>query len=150
MQNGPIIIEKAGFSDLLVLQKLEKACFDKDAWPLFDLAGVLTLPRIIRLKAIVSCKMAGFIAGDADNQNIGWVSTIGVFPEYRRMGVGAALLKAFEADVSTPEIRLTVRQSNQPAIKMYEELGYSSIETWEAYYKDGEDGLVMRKLRAIT
>lgn len=149
MKNEPIIVENAGFSDLLVLQKLEKACFAKDAWPLFDLAGVLTLPRIIRLKATINNKIAGFIAGDTDNQNIGWVSTIGVFPEYRRMGVGAALIKAFEAGVNTPEIRLTVRQSNQPAIKMYVELGYSSIETWEAYYKDGENGLVMRKLRAI-
>ena len=50
--------------DLNSLRKLEKACFEKDAWPLFDLIAVLTFPEVVRLKAVVDGQMAGFVGGD--------------------------------------------------------------------------------------
>jgi ribosomal-protein-alanine N-acetyltransferase len=42
-------------------------------------------------------------------------------------------------------MKLTVRISNQPAISLYEHLGYHTSDIWRAYYNDGEDGLVMSK-----
>lgn len=46
-----IEITEASIRDLMDLRRLEQACFDLDAWPLLDLAGVLSLPGIIRLRA---------------------------------------------------------------------------------------------------
>jgi len=44
-----------------------------------------------------------------------------------------------------PVIKLTVRRSNIPAIKLYEKLGYYQVDIWSKYYRNGEDGLVLEK-----
>ena len=44
-----------------------------------------------------------------------------------------------------PRMKLTVRMSNEPAISLYEQEGYRSVDIWKRYYNDGEDGLVMEK-----
>ena len=105
------------------LRTLEQACFPQDAWPLLDLIGVLTLPNIMRLKAVCDERMVG----------------------YRRRGTGAALLQAVEAGVDLPCIKLNVRASNLPAIRLYERLGYGRSNTWRGYYQDGEDALIFEK-----
>lgn len=38
--------------DLASLRRLERACFEKDAWSLFDLIAVLSWPQVIRFKAV--------------------------------------------------------------------------------------------------
>jgi ribosomal protein S18 acetylase RimI-like enzyme len=142
-------IETATIKDLFSLQRLEKECFAIDAWPLLDLAGVLALPGIIRMKAVQENKMVGFIAGNiGSTDGIGWISTIGVVQQARRQGIGKALLAAFEDRINTPELRLTVRKSNLGAIQMYLQNGYQNYQIWENYYQGGEDGQVMHKLRA--
>jgi ribosomal protein S18 acetylase RimI-like enzyme len=142
-------IENATIKDLFSLRKLEKECFAIDAWPLLDLAGVLTLPGITRMKAVQGDQMVGFIAGNiGSTDGIGWISTIGVVQLARRQGIGKALLQAFEVRINTPELRLTVRKSNLSAIQMYLQNGYQNYQIWENYYQGGEDGQVMRKLRA--
>ena len=139
-------IEKASWRDLNELRRIEQICFPKDSWPLFDLIGVLTLPNIVRLKAVCDGEMVGFIAGDVRRlENLAWIATICVLPEYRQQGVGTALLEACEARVKTPRIRLSVRKSNQAAIRLYENLGYRHYGTWPHYYSDGEDALVLEK-----
>ena len=139
-------IQTANIIDLAALRRLESACFDKDAWPILDLIAVLTLPEVIRLKAVESGEMIGFVAGDTRPSNgVAWISTIGVDPRFQRRGIGRALLEACEARIKLPKIRLTVRMSNAGAIALYEHEGYHTSEIWHGYYHDGEDGLVMEK-----
>lgn len=145
-----VTIENATIRDLFQLNRLEKECFGYDAWPFIDLVGILIIPGIIRIKASVGPRMIGFISGDIGNPNsTGWITSIGVAGEFRRQGIGKKLLEACEEKMTSPEIRLTVRKSNQAAIQMYLQSGYQSFETWTGYYNGGEDGLVMRKLRVI-
>lgn len=142
-------IETATLRDLFQLRKLETESFSEDAWPLFDLAGILCFPGIVRIKAVNGSRMIGFVSGDLGSSNkIGWITTIAVLDAYRRQGIGRALLTACENQMTAPEIRLTVRKSNQAAIQLYAQNGYQAYETWMNYYNGGEDGLVMRKLRA--
>lgn len=139
-------IVEANWRDLPDLRRLEKEAFGRDAWPLIDLIGALTLPGLIRLKAVDSQnRMLGFIAGDVDKNRIGWVMTVAVFQEYRRKGIAAALLDACEAKLNGSSIRLSVRRSNQGAIQLYEKRGYQLVDVWSHYYFDGEDALVMEK-----
>lgn len=141
-------IVPATWRDLGELRQLERACFAEDQWPLFDLIAVLTWPDIVRLKAVVDGAMVGFIAGDPRPQeNTAWIATLGVLPAYRRQGIGLALLNACEARLSQPRLRLCVRVSNLAAIRLYEKAGYFSLEVWQKYYRDGEDALVMEKIR---
>jgi ribosomal-protein-alanine N-acetyltransferase len=139
-------IVTANLLDLNALRKLEKESFDRDAWPLLDLISVLTFANVIRLKAVEGERMIGFVAGDPHpHDGWGWIATIAVDPNFRRRGIGTALLHACEKQLGVPRSRLTVRQSNQGAIKLYEREGYATIDAWKAYYNDGEDAIVMEK-----
>jgi len=139
-------ITKANLLDLNELRRLEHACFDKDAWSIFDLIAVLTFPEVIRLKAVESEYMMGFIAGDPrPRDGWGWIATVAVDPRFQRRGIGRTLLHECESLLGVPHARLTVRISNTPAIAMYEKEGYITIDIWRAYYNDGEDAQVMEK-----
>jgi ribosomal-protein-alanine N-acetyltransferase len=141
-------LQPASLFDLNLLRKVEQACFAQDAWPLLDLIAVLTLPGVVRIKAVESDQMIGFVAGDPHRlEGIGWIATIGVLPEYRGRGIGRALLEACEAQMNLPTVKLSVRPTNTEAIRMYQNAGFLTLETWRNYYGDGGDGLVMQKIR---
>lgn len=139
-------IEVASWRDLPAIRAVEQACFPKDAWPLWDIIGVLTLPSVVRYKAMVGDQIIGFIAGDVRvNQSMAWIATVGVLPEYQGRGIGAALMQSCEAHMNVSTVRLNVRVSNHIAIHLYKRLGYREVGLWPAYYQDGEDALVMEK-----
>jgi ribosomal protein S18 acetylase RimI-like enzyme len=135
--------------DLGSLRHVEQACFPKDAWPLLDLIAVLTWPDVIRLKAALpDGAMIGFIAGNPrPSEKTAWIATLGVLPEYQRQGVGRALLRACEAQLAEPRLKLCVRASNEGAIRLYQQEGYQAVDTWPKYYNDQESALVMEKIR---
>ena len=141
-------VTAASLLDLNALHKLEHACFEKDAWPFLDLIAVLSFPEVVRIKAVEDGHMIGFAAGDPHpSEGFSWIATIGVMPEYRRRGIGRELLRECEAKLSTPRIRLSVRASNDGAIRLYEQEGYQRTEVWQNYYNDGEAAIVMEKQR---
>jgi ribosomal protein S18 acetylase RimI-like enzyme len=145
-----MVVEQASLRDLRPLRHLEQICFPKDAWPLLDLIGVLTYPGVVRLKAVVSQQMVGFIAGDIRRvEGVAWIATVAVLPEYQHKGIGAALLQACEERITVRRIRLCVRLSNEEAIRLYERAGYLKVGQWSRYYQDGESALVMEKTRIL-
>ncbi len=143
---SPALIQGATWRDLNAVRHLEQVCFPKDAWPLWDIIGVLTLPNVVRLKAMVDEQLVGFIAGDVrPGQNIAWIATVGVLPAYQGQGIGAALLAACEERIRQPRLRLNVRISNQAAIHLYKRRDYLQVGVWPGYYQDGEDALIFEK-----
>ena len=140
-------LESANLRDLSAVRKLEKICFPLDAWPLLDLIAALSMPGLIRYKALVGEDVIGFAAGEVrSDTRTGWISTICVHPDYQRHGIGSKLLRVCEQELQMPRVRLTVRESNDAAINMYLAKGYVEINRWRSYYKGGEDGVVMEKL----
>ena len=143
-------IQAATLRDLNALRELEKVCFPLDAWSLFDLVAVLSFPTVVRLKAVQDGKMIGFIAGDPrQSEGFSWIATVGVLPEYRRQGIGRALLNECEDQLPTPRVRLSVRKENAVAIQLYREEGYQTVNIWKKYYKDGADAVIMEKNRVL-
>lgn len=150
MTNNPgkplFLIETANLKDLSGMQAIEQVCFPLDAWPLLELIGALTLPGLVRLKATVNGRMAGFAGAMAKKSaGEGWITTIGVLPEYRRMGIANALLDECEKLLVMPVVKLSVRASNLGAQQLYRLRGYTHTETWEQYYEGGEAGFVLEK-----
>lgn len=140
-------IVEANLRDLGELRKLEKDCFEVDAWPLVDLIAVLSFPGIVRLKAVIDGKMAGIIAGDLRRSaDTAWIVTLGVRPMYRRLGIARRLLRECEQRLPVQKYRLSVRRSNWPALALYESEGYQQVDVWHHYYIDDEDGLVLEKI----
>ena len=140
------IVEPATWRDLGSLRILERICFPLDAWPLWDMIGVLTFPGVVRLKATREGEMVGFIAADIRRtENAAWIATLGVLPAFRRQGLATTLLRACEAQLRVSRVRLSVRASNQPALRLYSQFGYEQNGIWSGYYSDGEDALVLEK-----
>ena len=90
--------------------------------------------------------MVGFAAAEVRSE-VGWITTIGVVPAYRRRGIARALLAACEEQLSNPRIRLCVRRSNYTAQALYLQQGYRQVDIWARYYRGNEDAIVMEKSR---
>lgn len=75
------------------------------------------------------------------------VVSIAVRKPYRRKGIATELMKkamkARKEENGASECYLEVRVSNEPAIKLYESLGFERVKRNYGYYLDGEDAWVM-------
>jgi len=143
-----VVIGPAGWRDLPGVWALEKACFGREAWSFLELGLALISPNV-RLKAMSGERLVGLVVGEPHPyEGYAWIATLGVHPEFQRRGIGAQLLAETEARLKAPLLKLTVRQSNTPAIALYQKFGYASVSRWERYYSDGEAGVVMEKNRA--
>jgi ribosomal-protein-alanine N-acetyltransferase len=139
-------IVPAGLRDLNAVRKLEEVSFPVDAWPLIEMIGVLSLPSMERWKAVIDGKLVGFVAADIrKRQDLAWIATIAVHPDYRGRGIGAALMEKVEGLVGMPAMRLSARASNDAAIALYKKRGYEKIAIWPRYYQGDEDAVVMEK-----
>jgi ribosomal-protein-alanine N-acetyltransferase len=80
----------------------------------------------------------------------GHVVSVAVMPEYRRRGIGEALVtKAIEGMrmYGAKQCYLEVRVTNEEAVGLYKKLGLEVTRTIRGYYADGEAAYVMsRKL----
>ena len=77
----------------------------------------------------------------------GYISNVAVRPDFRRRGVADALLRELETLARTLRLSfltLEVRESNAPAISLYEKHGYHIAGRRKNYYeKPAEDALLM-------
>lgn len=76
----------------------------------------------------------------------GHIVSLAVDKEQRRQGIALAMmeeaLKRMRA-TGLKECFLEVRVTNEPAIKLYEKLGFRIIKSISGYYSDGTDGHIM-------
>lgn len=138
-------IREIKYGDLLEIEKIEKACI-KDSWNYKMLAG-----------AFLSGGYHGYVA-EEDNKIIGYGSykavtvegdifNIAVLQEYRRRGVGEALLKSIiqnAKDIGVESLFLEVGEKNEGAIALYEKLGFTFLYERKKYYSDGENAKVLK------
>jgi GNAT superfamily N-acetyltransferase len=61
-----------------------------------------------------------------------WIGGIGVVPEQRRSGVGRALMEAL-LELAPPMVILEVIEANEPAIRLYESLGFEKTRVLEVW-----------------
>ncbi len=142
-----LTIAPATIRDFRALLNLERICFGEDAWPWIDVLAAVTFPDAVRFKADWDGLPAGFVIGDRRRtQSLGWIASIGVHPEFRRRGIARHLLDCCEQGLTMPRVRLTLRKSNLGALSLYRQSGYTEVDVWERYYRNGEDGLVMEKV----
>lgn len=83
--------------------------------------------------------------------NSATISQIAVKKEYRKQGIATQLLKAMENSFSknyedaVETVTLEVRESNEPARKLYEKDGYEFVVMKNKYYNNGENAVYMVK-----
>ncbi len=92
------------------------------------------------LLAFQSGKLAGFCWTKVHaDEHMGEIYVIGVDPEWEGRGLGRALVLAgmdWLAEAGLPTVMLYVDAANEPAVKLYEKLGYTVHHVDRAYVTD--------------
>ena len=166
-----LIIRRAEEKDVLAIEHIEKQCFAVP-WSYESLhKDIVENGMAFYIVAEIAAEdgskaaeqsegTAGQVCGDAEiaGQVCGYVgvwkildeghiTNVAVAPEYRRMHIGRAMLETlFEVtgQAGIERYTLEVRASNEPAIRLYEGLGFKSEGIRPGYYEDnGEDAVIM-------
>ncbi len=142
-----IRIEPMTVSHVSQIAALEKSCFSAP-WSEKSLLSELENPLALWLAALDGDRVAGYIGaqtvlGESDMMNLA------VDPSYRRQGVARALVTTLIASLrqaGSRSIVLEVRESNLPAGKLYESLGFAQVGLRRGYYeKPREDARILKK-----
>ena len=132
-------------ADLEQAAAIEAACF-REPWSLDLLSSGYKNKWNLYLAAEEDGRLAGYgavcvIAGEGEIQRIA------VLEEFRRQGLGRKLLDAMVAAARNRGARamtLEVRESNEPAIKLYFSAGFRTEAQRKDYYRNPrEDALIM-------
>ncbi|HEY9617613.1 MAG TPA: GNAT family N-acetyltransferase [Microcoleaceae cyanobacterium] len=81
----------------------------------------------------IACLWLGIAIDQGTGERHTHVFLLYVAPEYRRQGIGTALMQQAEAWARSRgdrQIGLQVFQTNQPAVNLYHQLGYQTQSLW--------------------
>lgn len=143
-----MILREAQEKDLEAIACIEAQSIQGDFWKLNDFRSCMNNKSSLLMVAEADGNIAGYEAFyvAADEAEL---PTIAVSPEYRGRGLaslmlleGMTLVKAAGA----VNLFLEVRESNVPALKLYDRTGFKEVGRRKAFYVDPvEDALLMQK-----
>ncbi len=142
IQIRPMIAEDVG-----AIAQLEAANFSLP-WDDASIRGELDNPLSFWLVALCDNKVVGYVGtqtvmGEADMLNLA------VDQQYRRHGIARALVEELIRYLKTRDVAkllLEVRVSNEPAVKLYEKMGFSVLGRRPRYYqRPKEDAWILGK-----
>ncbi|MBO5662643.1 MAG: GNAT family N-acetyltransferase [Pseudomonadota bacterium] len=122
------------------LANLHQKCFPHKPWSADDFADLK------KSGCEIIASQNGFIVWRAVADEAELI-TIGVAPDARRTGIGAAMIGIMEGELKKSGVKsvfLEVAENNAPARKLYEQNGYVQIGVRPKYY-DGIDAIMMKK-----
>ena len=141
-----IKISQMQLSDLTLIENILETDFD-DFWNYNVLKSELENQNSKYLVAKIDNQIVGF-AGIISILDEAEILNIVVHKKFRNRKIGSLLLEsiielAFSLNLKI--INLEVRQSNIPAIKLYEKYGFEICGLRKKYYNNTEDAILMRK-----
>lgn len=128
---------------------LEEKCFGADAWSMQAFADALKDENALYLSCIV--EEEGLIAycGIWRSFEDGDITNVAVDERYRKKGFARLLLRELmqkSAASGVENFTLEVRESNLPAIRLYESLGFVTEGIRKNFYRNpNENALIMWK-----
>lgn len=141
------ILTQGGEKHLDALEKLENICFSSP-WTRQQLMSQLPDDRHTFFVVEYMGEAVAYI-GMMYILDEGYISNVAVSPEHRRKGLADMLIKnlmEFAAEKGLSFVTLEVRQSNAPAISLYEKHGFTNVGRRKNYYDlPKEDAILMTK-----
>lgn len=137
------VIREYRASDFDRLWRIDQLCFPPGiAYTQMDLTGFITRRKAITVVAEFSAgsEFAGGIAGFAVAQpirTIGRILTLDIIPETRRLGLATRLMQECEHRLHAcgcEQVYLETAVDNEPALQLYQKLGYEILRTLPLYY----------------
>lgn len=144
MLTNDIKIEPLSLSNLADAIELEKMSFNS-YWGEKELKEELSNKSAKFYVAYIDKKAVAYVGlyvvlDEAD------IARVAVHKDYRKMGIGKILLNSvFEMQNGLNFVFLDVRQSNVPAIKLYESLNFENIGVRKNYYSNPTENAVLMK-----
>lgn len=131
------------------LERLERICFSRP-WSRKMLAEELenACAAFLVAEEPETGKILGY-AGVLVMADEGYITNVAVFPEYRRQGIAAQIIKVF-CDFATGNhlafLTLEVRPTNTAAIELYRSFGFEEVGRRKNYYDlPKEDALILTR-----
>ena len=139
----------AGADDVVYshLSQIDKECVGAEGWSEGSFRSECEKDCGIVLAAYSGGDIVGLLSGYFASGE-GDITSVAVSRDHRRKGIADRLLEEFETllPADTESIFLEVRQSNQPAVSLYEKHGYKRLSVRKRFYSDPtEDAIVMQK-----
>ena len=127
--------------------ELEKICFS-DPWSENSVASELNNPLSVWLVAEENGIVCGYVGSQTVLDETDMMN-IAVHPDFRRKGIAAALIAELVRllkERGSRILRLEVRESNAPAISLYETMGFTQLGLRKNYYRNPkENALILGK-----
>ena len=126
---------------------LERQCF-ADPWSEGSIASELDNPLSLWLVAEQDGAVCGYVGSQTVLDETDMMN-IAVRPDCRRQGIAAALIEELVARLKergSHILRLEVRESNTPAIALYNSMGFTQLGIRKNYYRNPkENALILGK-----
>jgi ribosomal-protein-alanine N-acetyltransferase len=132
--------------DLPGIMRIERASFNRDAWPRELFVAYAAATPALFLVAKVDGRTAGYSIATLTRHGAE-IESLAVLPRDRNRGIATALLKATIQKArrrGARAISLMVRRKNESAIQLYRKLGFVRVATIANYYPDGAAAWRMR------
>ena len=129
------------------IASLEKQCFG-DPWSEDSIASELDNPLSLWLVAEQDGAVCGYVGSQTVLDETDMMN-IAVRPDCRRQGIAAALIEELVSRLKergSHILRLEVRESNTPAIALYNSMGFTQLGLRKNYYRNPkENALILGK-----
>ena len=138
-----ITVKKAEQCHVPQIAEIERNCIPQP-WSEAAFAAALEDEKAVTLAAFGGEILCGFITG-VYLLDTAEIYSIAVSAEYRGNGVGKRLLEEFFSALpdEVQAVNLEVRESNIPAIKLYEKTGFQSVGLRKNFYRDPRENAVL-------
>ena len=127
--------------------ELEKLCF-ADPWSEKSIASELGNIWSYWIVALDGERVVGYIGSQSSADETD-VMNVAVHPDYRRRGIAESLIESLIRELKnrgSHALMLEVRDSNAPAIVLYEKLGFQQVGLRKNYYHNPkEHARILRK-----
>ncbi len=146
MQKDDLIVREGGVADAESIAEIEKVCF-AHPWTREGIEegfGNFTHYFV----AETGDEIVGY-CGIQTLSGEGYITNVAVLPSHRGKGIASAIIESlldFSEEKKLEFVTLEVRESNLPAIRLYEKMGFGAVGKRPRFYRDPlEDALLMTK-----
>ena len=134
-------IRRGESGDLAEIRAIQAASPQAAQW---EAADYLKYDLLVAVDAV---QVFGFLVCRTLAPGESELLTMAVAPEFRRQGVGRALLGAY-LEALPGAAYLEVRASNQAARSLYKSLGFQDVAVREEYYEEPSESAIVMKFHS--